>query len=70
LVDAVALGDKMDLFPNDIPSAFQCYSDERLPEVTALQRAGQKLRRSFLDRGASGEDAATPFVVPPIRKIP
>ena len=70
LMDAVALGDMMDLFPNDIPSAFQCYSDERLPEVTALQRAGQKLRRSFLDRGASGEDAATPFVVPPIRKIP
>jgi 2-polyprenyl-6-methoxyphenol hydroxylase-like FAD-dependent oxidoreductase len=70
LADAVALGDMMDLFPNDIPTALQGYSDERLPEVTALQRAGQQLRRSFLDRGASGEEAATPFVVPPMRNIP
>ena len=70
LVDAVALGDMMDLFPNDIPAAFQYYSDERLPEVTALQRAGQQMRRAFLERGASGGEAPTPFVVPPMRNIP
>ncbi len=70
LVDAVALGDMMDLFPNDIATAFQCYSDERLPEVTALQRAGQKLRRAFLERGASGEETATPLVYRNFRNIP
>ena len=64
LVDAVALGDMMDLFPNDLPTAFQCYSDERLPEVTALQRMGRQLRSSFLDRGAASEDSFTPLAYP------